>query len=77
VALVCNIDRRGRIYRLRIGLVLSGLGLVTGLLGVLVSSGGRWSWVLGAVLLAAGLFSLFEAWRGWCVARAIGFKTRV
>jgi hypothetical protein len=77
VALVCNIDRAGRIHRLRVGLVLSGLGLLVALLSLLMTSGGRWPWVLGALLLAGGLFSLFEAWRGWCVARAMGFKTRV
>ena len=32
--------------------------------------------VLGGLLVAGGLFSLFEANRGWCAARALGFKTK-
>lgn len=77
MALVCNIDRAGRVYRLRVGLVLWGLGLLMALVGILVNGWGRWSWAPCALLLGGGLFSLFEAWRGWCVARALGFKTRV
>jgi hypothetical protein len=29
-----------------------------------------------AALAVAGVFCLFEAFRGWCVARACGLKTR-
>lgn len=32
---------------------------------------------VSVVLAAAGLFSLFEANRGWCAARALGFKTKI
>ncbi len=31
--------------------------------------------MVGMVLIAAGLFCAFEAWRGWCAARACGIKT--
>jgi hypothetical protein len=27
--------------------------------------------------LAVGLFQIFEGMKGWCVARAIGIKTRI
>jgi hypothetical protein len=76
LALVCNIDQQGRSVRYRIGAVLSALGLALGLGGSLLA-GGKWPWFLGAPLVAAGLFSLFEASRGWCAMRALGFKTRV
>lgn len=33
--------------------------------------------VVAGVLAAAGLFSLFEANRSWCVVRALGFKTKL
>lgn len=32
---------------------------------------------LGALLALAGLFGLFEAFRGWCAARTCGIKTRL
>jgi hypothetical protein len=34
-------------------------------------------WWLGGALMVFGAFALFEAKRGWCVARACGIKTRV
>lgn len=46
-------------------------------LGVLIW-GGNWGlarWIAAALLAAAGWFGLYEARRGWCVARAMGFRT--
>jgi hypothetical protein len=34
-------------------------------------------WVVGGLLVAGGLFAWFEARRGWCAVRALGFKTPV
>jgi hypothetical protein len=34
----------------------------------------RW---LGLVFVAAGLFAIYEALRGWCLARACGIKTKI
>ena len=31
---------------------------------------------LGLILVAAGLFALFEAISGWCLVRACGIKTK-
>jgi hypothetical protein len=74
--MVCNIDQRGRSYRYRIGSVLVLLGVLVWLV-TSRSFGGAWPWILSAGLVAGGLFSWFEASRGWCAARALGFKTRV
>jgi hypothetical protein len=74
--MVCNIDQRGRSHRYRIGSVL----VVVGVLVWLVTSrffDGAVPWILGGGLVAGGLFSWFEAKRGWCAVRALGFKTRV
>jgi hypothetical protein len=76
VALVCNIDQRGRQYRYRIGVALLALGVALGV-GLLLVAPLEWALVGGGLPVAGGLFSLFEARRGWCVARAMGFKTRV
>lgn len=64
----CNIQREGRLLRLFVGLVLLAAALL------LYRQGFVW-WV-PALALVAGLFVLFEAARGWCLARAFGFKTR-
>ena len=62
-----NIDGKGRIVRGVIGLVL--------LAGAAACF--HASFWLGALLAASGLFGLFEALRGWCLARACGIKTRI
>jgi hypothetical protein len=62
-----NIDARGRLWRALLGAVLIGAGL-------LVHQTGGW---LCTLLVIAGGFCLFEAARGWCLARACGIKTRL
>jgi hypothetical protein len=76
VALACNIDQRGRSHRYRIGFVLVPLGVLSWLIASRFLDG-AWPWILGGGLVAGGLFSLFEANRGWCAVRALGIKTRV
>jgi hypothetical protein len=62
-----NLDRRGRLVRGLIGAALLGAAAVAW-------SEARW---LAGLLGAGGVFSLYEAARGWCLARACGVKTRV
>ncbi len=62
-----NIDRRGRIVR-----AVWGVALI--LAGVLLWR--RSNWVCLA-LVAAGGFGLYEAFRGWCLMRACGIKTKL
>jgi len=62
-----NIDVKGRIAR-----GLTGLALLAGAAFGFGQS--RW---LGILLVAAGIFCLFQAVRGWCLARACGIKTRL
>lgn len=33
-------------------------------------------WWLGLMFIGIGIFTLFEAVRGWCFARACGVKTK-
>ena len=49
-----------------------GLALLIGI-GLLPSIG----WWAVAASIAGGTFSIWEARAGWCVVRAMGFKTRV
>jgi hypothetical protein len=62
-----NIDRKGRMVR---GLI--GLALLAGAAACFHTS--LW---LGALLAVSGLFGLFEALRGWCLARACGIRTKI
>ena len=70
----CNIDRRGRVARIVTGLISAALG--TGLI-VAAQAGGLPGWAVwaGAGCIAGGAFTVFEGVKGWCVVRALGFKT--
>ena len=60
-----NIDKTGRIAR-------GGLSIIFLLVaGVLVP----YAAPLAGIFLLVGLFTLFEAARGWCAVRACGIKT--
>jgi hypothetical protein len=64
-----NISMTGRLVR---GAV--SLALIAGAVLVWNKPDGLW---LAIPLGLAGLFVMFEAIRGWCVARACGWKTFV
>jgi hypothetical protein len=76
VALACNIDARGKVARLRIGIGLAVIGLLLTLSWAL-PFGGVAAWLVSGAVLLAAAFSIFEARAGWCVARAMGFKTPI
>ena len=62
-----NIKRQGRIAR-----GVSGtLFLIAGIITV------DFVLWLGLVFVAAGLFAIYEALAGWCLARACGIKTKI
>lgn len=76
MALKCNIGAAGKAARLRVGLLGVAGGLTLGLVtavGVLPTL--AWWAVLGSI--AGGSFAIWEARAGWCVVRAMGFKTPV
>lgn len=62
-----NIDGKGRLVR-----GVMGLALLVG--AVFSLSQSVW---LAVILAAAGVFGLAEAFRGWCLARACGIKTKL
>jgi hypothetical protein len=62
-----NIGRRGRVVRGLLGIALVIAGLVAS----------RYALWLCLLLIGSGVFGLFEAARGWCLARACGIKTRL
>ncbi len=62
-----NLKRTGRIARGVIGTLCLSAGII------LVD----YQFWFGIVLVAAGLFALYEALSGWCLARACGLKTKI
>lgn len=62
-----NIGKSGRIARGVIGALclIAGIVLVDFVL-----------W-LGLIFVVAGLFAIYEAVSGWCLARACGIKTKI
>jgi hypothetical protein len=76
VRLECNIDSRGRVARLVYGIVLIVAGVVAAALWAW-PRGGAVPWVVSVALVVGGAFAVFEARAGWCVMRAMGFKTPI
>ena len=76
MALECNIDARGKAVRLRLGLmgVLSSLGLAA---ACLLISAPELAWIVPAGAFIGGVFAIFEGRTGWCVVRALGFRTPI
>ena len=62
-----NIKRQGRIARGVIG----SLCLIAGIITV------DYKLWLGLIFVVAGLFAIYEALSGWCLARACGLKTKI
>ena len=72
MTLECNIERKGRWIRGIMGIVF--LGTALSLIFLTPPTGLR---RLVVVLLAfGGIFTIYEALRGWCLLRALGMKTR-
>ena len=74
MALTCNIDSKGRLARLIYGIVLVVLGVVL-MIAWARGTGSAVRWGVSVIVLAGGAFAIFEARAGWCVMRAMGFKT--
>lgn len=74
MTLTCNIDSRGKAFRLIMGCVFLFDGLLLLILWTL-RSGSVASWIAAGILIVAGGFMIFEGRKGWCVVRAMGIKT--
>ena len=76
MALTCNIDSKGKAVRLIYGVILLLIGV-----GLMIwwawGTGSALRWAVAGACVAMGAFAVFEARAGWCVVRAMGFKTRM
>ena len=71
----CNISHKGRLARLYTGIVAIVFGLALALLTTLSVLPTTLGWIAVAGSIFGGAFAIFEARKGWCIVRAIGFKT--
>jgi len=77
MAPTCNIDAKGQSIRLIGGVITVGIAVLLAtllLLGVITPA---WMWFVVLGTAAGGAFQIYEGWAGWCVVRAMGFKTPV
>jgi len=71
----CNIDARGKAARMACGLAtLAGAAGLAALLAIDVVTV-PFGWYAVAAAVAGGAFAVYEARAGWCIIRAMGFKT--
>tara|TARA_B100001113_G_scaffold103880_1_gene84195 strand:- start:4971 stop:5198 length:228 start_codon:yes stop_codon:yes gene_type:complete len=71
----CNIGAKGKAVRLRLGLMaLAGALALAAVIATGILEGTIW-WLGVAGATFGGLFSIWEARAGWCIVRAMGFKT--
>ncbi len=77
MALECNIDDRGKAYRFLGGVaaIVGGVALAGLAAANVVSHELIWVPIISA--LGGGAFAIFEARAGWCIVRAMGFRTPV
>ena len=77
MALECNIDDRGKAYRFLGGVaaIVGGVALAGLAFANVVSHELLWVPIISA--LVGGAFAIFEARAGWCIVRAMGFRTPV
>lgn len=74
--LTCNIDARGKAARLIYGICLVAIGLAIAWF-IAWGTSAFWPWFTVISCLIAGGIGIFEGWAGWCMMRAMGFKTPI
>ena len=73
----CNIDARGKAARMKLGIKLLFLAIIVGgLIALNIIESSIW-WALLGIILFSSAFTIFEARAGWCIIRAMGFKTKI
>ena len=71
--MTCNIDRRGRVVRSIMGIVLLGIAAIW--YPSTPAGASVWLYAAQGLLALSGGFTIFEGLAGWCAIRAMGIKT--
>ena len=73
----CNIGAKGKAARLKMGILAMVFAIVLAILVIAGALSSTLWWYPVAAITFGGAFSIFEARAGWCVIRAMGFKTPI
>ena len=71
----CNIGAKGKAVRLKMGILAMVFALSLTILILTETLASTLWWYPVVAIAFGGAFSIFEARAGWCVIRAMGFKT--
>ena len=77
MAFECNIDARGKAARMKLGIRLVILSLILATLTYFEIIPATIGWLATAASFSGGAFTIWESRKGWCVIRAMGFKTKI
>lgn len=87
MALECNIDERGKAARIKLGTTVVIMGIILTIPTFFSFPSILWdnlpqfatpmSWTIIGCTILGGLFSIWEGRKGWCIVRAMGFKTKI
>ena len=77
MAFECNIDARGKAYRMKLGFRLLTLSIILSLFTFLELIPFTLGWFLAGCSFVGSGFTIWESRMGWCIIRAMGFRTRI
>jgi hypothetical protein len=73
----CNIDAKGKAVRLIGGMLAAALGCFGLMAWRFELISGAWAPIASLALVLIGAFMIYEGRSGWCVVRAMGFRTKL
>ncbi|MBT3771896.1 MAG: hypothetical protein HOB52_05375 [Euryarchaeota archaeon] len=77
MAFECNIEARGKAHRMKLGIRLVIISIILAALTFFDILPSTLGWILTGGSFVGGAFTIWESRMGWCVVRAMGFKTRI
>ena len=77
MALECNIGARGKAVRMKLGIRLVILSLILAALTYFGFTPTTLGWLATMASFGGGAFTIWESRMGWCVIRAMGFRTKI
>ena len=77
MALECNNDARGKAVRMKLGIRLVFISLILATLTYFEIIPTTLGWLATAASFGGGAFTIWESRMGWCIVRAMGFKTKI
>ena len=77
MAFECNIDARGKAIRMKLGVRLIIISLILATLTYIEIIPTTLGWLATAASFGGGAFTIWESRMGWCVIRAMGFRTKL